>query len=192
MAKETVEIGSEDVATLDTVGESKAISLSREKLRLRLARDTFANSDAMERIGDEIATAETVDDILEAGNVVHAEEFLDVAMDIRGFVLRPSSEEYIKDSDGQSESFAVMDVVVIDSTVRHYSPGDVLILVCGGYNVQNALVRYAELNGEQTEGDQAGLFNHPLRCALRQAGRALRLYKPQPAQIADAFQVVEA
>lgn len=169
------------------VVQDAPLSLSREKLRGRLAQDVLRNTDAMERIGDQIATADTVDAIL-ADNAVHAEDILNTALDVRGFVLRPASDEFIKDSEGKSESFAVMEVVVIDNTPRGYGTGDILIVTCGGYNVQNALIRYAELNGER----QPGLFNHPLRCAIKEAGRALRLYKPEPATIADPFRVVDA
>jgi hypothetical protein len=186
MAKDEQVITSEDIATLPK--EGREISLSREKLRGRLARDLLANSDAMEKIGDEIATAETVDDILSAGGVVHAEDFLNIAMDVRGFVLRPSDEKFVVESDGQSESFAVMDIVVVDAFARGYAAGDVLLLTCGGYNVQNALIRYAELSGES----EAGLFAHPLRCALKEAGRALRLYKPDSEVIAEQFRVIDA
>lgn len=176
MAKDT-EIAPADMGTLPV--EQGELSLSRIKLRERLAKDMLGNSDAMERIGDEIATAETVDDLLQAGGVIHAEDILNTALDIRGFVLRPSDEQYVKDSDGKSESFAVMDVVVVDANPRGYATGEVLIVTCGGYNVQNALIRYGELTGEVD-----GLFKRPLRCALKEAGRALRLYKPDQTTIA--------
>lgn len=149
--------------------EAAKLSISREKLRERLARDVIVGSDAMERIGDEIAQAETVDDILSGGSVVHAEDILRVALSIRGFVLRPASDEFVKEG---SESFAVMDCVVMEDT-QYYARGEVIIVTCGGYNVQNALIRYAELVGEED-----GLFSKPLVCAIKEAGRALRLYRP--------------
>ncbi len=162
MAKdtETQEIGSEDIATIDA-GTVMPLSKTRQALRQRLVQDVLGNDDAMERIAEDIMNADTMEAILDIGTL-SAEDLLEVPLEFRGYVLRPASEEY-----PDSEAFAVIDAVCIETVdSANVVRGEVLVITCGGYNVIATLLRAEQLDA------------FPFRAAFRQAGRALRLYRP--------------
>lgn len=148
---------SQDLAQTDS-GE---LSPAREALRAKLAQDMLGGNDAMEAIATELMQAETVDDVLEGGGTLSADEILNLPIRIDKFTLRPASDEY-----ADSEAFAVIEAVALDNNDA-VGKGEVIVVTCGGYNVIAALLRIEQLDG------------FPVECAFKAAGRALRLYRPR-------------
>lgn len=131
-----------------------------ELVKMRLAQDMLrndddSNADVMARIANELAAAETVDDVLEGGSTTEVDAVLDVPLTIRDFILRPSDLPGMFDVN----AFAVIDAVREDT-------GEVIVISCGGHNVMVALCRIDQLKGFPVE-----------HVAFREAGRALRLYR---------------
>jgi hypothetical protein len=127
---------------------------ARDAMRQRLEVDNAkTDDDVMEKIADEIRHAETVDDVLQTGDTLEAGEMLDIPLKIESFKLRPSDEQY-----ADTEAFAVINAVVMET-------GENVVITTGAYNLVNQLVKIDELGGL------------PIVCAIRQAGRALRLYR---------------
>jgi len=113
-----------------------------------------SGDEVMERIGQDIMAAESVEDVLGGSGAIGAEDILDVPLTIRSFVLRPAHDDY-----PDQDAFAVIDAV-------DESSGQVHIVTCGGFNVMNALIKIGDLNGFPV--------GHVM---FRAAGRALRLYR---------------
>lgn len=135
--------------------ELATIGPAREAIRQRLATDMLkTDDDAMERIGQDIMGAESVDDVLGGSGAIGAEDILDIPLTFRGFILRPAHDDY-----PDQDAFAVIDAT--DETTKQDH-----VITCGGFNVLNALIRLDQLGGFPVE-----------HVMFRAAGRALRLYR---------------
>ncbi len=145
----------------DLATQGGELSPVREALRLKLAQDMLGSNDAMETIATELMNAETVEDVLDAGGTLSAEEIFDVPIRIERFELRKSADEY-----SGSEAFAVIYAVALESN-DVVTRGELIVVTCGGYNVIAALLRIGQLNG------------FPVECAFKAAGKAIRLYRPR-------------
>lgn len=99
----------------------------------------FADPETMARaIGDRIAQADTFDDAFAAPEDrkldAWSDKYMDVPVRVLSLHLNPSQ---FKDSDGISNAYAVVGIVVLDT-------GETDTVACGGYNVLMQLIRMVE------------------------------------------------